>query len=571
MSQGNGHDHHEMSFFRKYIWSTDHKTIGIQWLFTALLFIFLGGGLALMIRMSLARPGSVLDSNYYWIMTMHGTIMIFFVIIPILVGAFANFLIPLQIGAEDMAFPRLNALAYWMIWPSAIIMLASFFVEGGAASFGWTSYPPGTGTEVMSTSGMTAPSGGSGGLGQTLWLVSVFFVGMTSIVGAVNYVTTVVKLRAPGMTYFRMPLTTWSIFITAILAVFGTPVLASGALMLLADRVIGTTFFQPSHDGNVLLWQHLFWFYSHPAVYIMVLPAMGIVSEIISCFARKPIFGYKPMVVAMSGIAGLGFIVWGHHMFMSGMNPVLGMTFMISTMMIALPSAIKTFNWLATLWRGNIQFTVPMCHAIAFVSMFIVGGLSGIFMAATPVDIHIHDTYFIVAHFHYVVFGGTMFAVFGAICFWFPKMFGRMMNSAWGYIHFVVSFIFFNLTFFPMHMLGQAGHPRRIAWSYDVLKDQGYAFLKEYQGMNEFITICAFVLGFAQIIFVLNVIWSSLKGEKAEKNPWKATTLEWSAASPPPHLNWDGKIPTVHRGAYEYGSPEGKDDFIPQDADLTKA
>jgi cytochrome c oxidase subunit 1 len=428
-------------------------------------------------------------------------------------------------------------------------MASSFFVEGGTAATGWTAYPP------LSTD----PQYTGVGLGQTLWIVSVLFIGTSSIMGVVNYITTIVNMRAPGMHFFRMPLSVWALFITAILQLMATPVLASALGMLLFDRTLGTHFFNPAGGGQVLLWQHLFWFYSHPAVYIMILPAMGFVSDILSTFARKPIFGYKAMVFSLMGIAGLGFIVWGHHMFQSGMNPALGTAFMISTMVIAVPSAIKTFNWLGTLWGGAIRFTPAMINALAFVSTFIIGGLSGIFMASTPVDMFIHDTYFIVAHLHYVLFGGSLFGVFAAINYWYPKMFGRTMNQAVNHVHAILSFIFFNLTFFPMHILGMGGHMRRI---YDPTL---YEFLKPLQPMNEFISINAFLLGGVQILFAGNFVCSLFLGRKAERNPWHANSLEWSAASPPPHGNWGERVPAVYRGAYEFSSPEVAEDYLPQD------
>jgi cytochrome c oxidase subunit 1 len=429
------------------------------------------------------------------------------------------------------------------------VIASSFFVEGGTAATGWTAYPP-----------LSADPQYTGvALGQTLWIVGVLLVGTASIMGAVNYITTIVNMRAPGMHFFRMPLSVWALFITAILQLMATPVLASALGMLLFDRTLGTHFFNPAGGGQVLLWQHLFWFYSHPAVYIMILPSMGFVSDIMSTFARKPIFGYKAMVFSLMGIAGLGFIVWGHHMFQSGMNPTLGTTFMISTMVIAVPSAIKTFNWLGTLWGGAIRFTPAMLHALAFVSTFIIGGLSGIFMASTPVDMFIHDTYFIVAHLHYVLFGGSLFGVFAAINFWYPKMFGRMLNPTVNLVHAVLSFIFFNLTFFPMHILGMGGHMRRI---YDPTL---YDFLKPMQPMNEFISVNAFILGGVQILFAANFICSLFWGKKAERNPWHANSLEWAAPSPPPHGNWGEKVPTVYRGPFEYSLPGMTEDYMPQD------
>jgi len=557
---------HELSFIRKYIFSMDHKIIGIQFLFMSLLFMIVGGFLAMIVRWQLGFPDREIPlvkylpdslnpadpSHYNAVFTMHASIMIFAVIIPILTGAFGNFLIPLMIGARDMAFPKLNMLSFWVGFAGGAVMASSFFVEGGTAATGWTAYPPLS--AIPEYTGVAR--------GQTLWIVAVLIIGTASIMGAVNYITTIVNMRAPGMHFFRMPLSVWALFITAILQLMATPVLASALGMLLFDRTLGTHFFAPAGGGQVLLWQHLFWFYSHPAVYIMILPAMGFVSDILSTFSRKPIFGYKAMVFSLVGIAGLGFIVWGHHMFQSGMNPALGTAFMISTMVIAVPSAIKTFNWLGTLWGGAIRFTPAMLNALAFVSTFIVGGLSGIFMASTPVDMFIHDTYFIVAHLHYVLFGGSLFGVFGAINYWYPKMFGRMMNQAVNTVHAVLSFIFFNLTFFPMHILGMAGHMRRI---YDPTL---YDFLKPLQPMNQFISVSAFLLGATQILFAANFVYSLFFGRKAEANPWHANSLEWSAPSPPPHLNWGAHVPTVYRGPYEYSSPEVAEDYLPQDRPL---
>jgi len=375
--------------------------------------------------------------------------------------------------------------------------------------------------------------------------------------GAINYITTVINMRAPGMTYMRMPLVIWSLFIVAILLLLALPVLTSALALLLFDRMAGTSFFSPAGGGDPLLWQHLFWFFGHPEVYVLILPAMGIVSDILSVFSRKPVFGYNFMVYAMLSIAFLGWVVWGHHMFMSGMNPGLGMVFMTSTMLIALPSAVKVFNWLGTVWGGRIQFTTPMLFALSFVSMFIIGGLSGIFMAATPVDIFIHDTYFIVAHFHYVLFSGTAMAVFGAIYFWFPKMFGRMMNERWGKIHFFLTFVFLNGTFYLMHVLGVVGFPRRLADPYH------YETFKHLQPMNQFITVCAIGMVASQIIFAINFLTSIFRGPRCGRNPWRANSLEWMAPSPPGHGNFDFQ-PIVYRGPYEYGSPEVEEDYYPQ-------
>ena len=573
-AHAHGH-HHTQSFISKYVFSTDHKVIGIQFLFTTLLMLMVGGALALGVRWQLAFPwesmpifgkvfakdgGQISPDFYTMLFTMHATVMIFLVIIPVLAGAFGNFLIPLQIGADDMAFPVLNMLSYWFMWPAIFCFGMSFHAEGGAAAAGWTSYP------VLAGLKEAAPGSGTG---QTWWLVGVTFAGVSSMMGSINYMTTIINMRAPGMTLFRMPLTIWSMFITAILQSFALPVLTAAGFMQLFDREFGFCFFRPAGliinnaaptigGGQTLLWQHLFWFYSHPAVYIMLLPAMGMVSDMLACMCRKPIFGYKPMVYSMAAIAGLGFIVWGHHMFTSGMNPALGMTFMISTIMIALPSAIKTFNWIGTIWGGRIQFNTITLNCLGFVAMFVVGGLSGIFMAAVPVDIYIHDTYFIVAHFHYVLFGATLFGVFGGIHFWFPKMFGRMMNDTVGKIHFVLSFIGFNCTFFPMHLLGVAGMPRRYADPYM------HPYLEHLLPMNQFMSWCAFLLVGVQIIFVINFFWSIFFGPRAGRNPWHANGLEWSAPSPPGHGNFDVP-PVCYRGPYEYSSPlAGDEDYLMQ-------
>jgi cytochrome c oxidase subunit 1 len=566
--------------------SRDHKVIGLQFLITTLLMLMVGGALALGVRWQLAFPwermpllgdalfaaegGQITPEMYTMLVTMHASVMIFLVIIPILAGAFGNFLIPLQIGADDMAFPTLNMLSYWFMWPAILCFafalgLGPEWLTGvggmnAGNAQGWTSYP------LLSALPEAAPGSQAA---QTWWLIGLTLIGVSSMMGSVNYMTTIINMRAPGMTLFRMPLTIWSMFITAILQAFALPVLTAAGFMLVADRVMGTCFFIPAGivvnnaaptvgGGQPLLWQHLFWFYSHPAVYIMLLPAMGMVSDMLSCMSRKPIFGYKPMVYSMAAIAGLGFIVWGHHMFTSGMNPALGMTFMISTIMIALPSAIKTFNWIGTMWGGRLQFNAVMLNCVAFVSLFIIGGLSGIFMAAVPVDIYIHDTYFIVAHFHYVLFGATLFGVFGAIQFWFPKMFGRMMSDTLGQVHFVLTFIGFNLTFFPMHLLGVAGFPRRYADPYH------FPYLEHLLPLNQFMTMAAILMGVAQFILLYNFFSSMFIGKRCGRNPWNANGLEWTTPSPPGHGNFDVP-PVVYHGPYEYSSPLAHDkDFLPQ-------
>jgi len=559
------------SFWRKYVFSLDHKVIGIQYMSYSLVMLVVGGLLAMLVRWQLAFPGRplafmgkiapagmpggiMLPEFYNSLFTMHATIMIFFAIMPLLIGAFGNYVVPLQIGARDMAFPRLNMMSFWTAVPGGILIIASFFVEGGAAQSGWTSYAPLSAIQPR---------------GQTLWLFSLLFMGLSSLLTSINFITTVINLRAPGMHFFRLPLTVWALFIDAILLLLALPVLSAAMIMLLFDRILHTTFFLPAGmivsgtawtnagGGQPLLWQHLFWFFGHPEVYIMILPAMGIVSDVMAVFARKPIFGYRSMAYAMCGIAGLGWIVWGHHMFQSGMNPYLGTTFMISTMVIAVPSAIKTFNWLGTLWRGQIHLSTPMLNALAFVAMFAIGGLSGIFMASTPVDIFIHDTYFIVGHIHYVLFGGSLFGAFAGLYFWFPKMFGRRMNETWGKVHFWLTFIFFNGVMFPMHILGMRGMQRRI---YDYTQ---YTHLQGLQPLNIFMSFSAFALGISQIILIANFFWSLKFGERSGDNPWKSNTLEWQTSSPPPHENF-AAIPVVYHGPYEYSVPGMAEDYLPQ-------
>ena len=597
------HEHVHHGFIRTYIFSTDHKMIGKQFLILGMAMLLLGGLLALLVRWQLAYPEKPLpligvsshfaetgepDSTSSWdktwaewlskdekeqnwltknipqgvvtpafynsLFTMHATIMIFFVVMPILVGCFGNFLIPLMIGTRDMAFPVLNMLSFWVAMIAGVVMMAGFLVPGGHAAAGWTSYTP-----------LSADPQWTGvDWGQHLWCISLIILGISSLMGSINYITTIINMRAPGMTLFRMPLVIWSLFIVAILLLLALPVLTAALSMLLFDRMAGTHFFNPAGGGEPLLWQHLFWFFGHPEVYILILPGMGIASEILPVFSRKPIFGYHAMVWAMIGIAFLGWIVWGHHMFQSGMNPALGTTFMISTMVISVPSAIKTFNWLGTLWGGNIHFTVPMLHDLAFVSMFVIGGLSGIYMASTPVDMFIHDTYYIVAHIHYVVFGGSIFGIFAGVTYWFPKMFGRMLNEKLGKIHFWITFVAFNCTFFPMHLLGVGGHMRRI---YNPMQ---YEFLKHFEGMNQFISWSAFVLGFAQLLLFFNIFYSLRRGQKAPDNPWQSNTLEWTAVYPIPHGNF-AALPAVYRGPYEYSSPEVEEDWLPQTRKLATA
>ncbi len=560
--------HHEPSFLRKYVFSTDHKVIAIQFLFYSLFFLLVGGALAMLIRWQLgfpgqplpgagvlgdeAAPGGVIAPKFYLsLVTMHATYMIFFAVMPLLVGTFANYLIPLKIGAPDMAFPRLNMWSFWLMIPAGVLALAGLVVEGGSAAAGWTAYAPLANTPDYT--GVTT--------GQILWCLSIAVFAASSLLGSVNYITTIINLRAPGMVWFRLPLSVWALFITAILAILAVPILAGAVIMLLFDQILHTHFYLPAVGGQPLLWQHLFWFFGHPEVYILILPAMGIVSEIIANGSRKPIFGYHTMVYAIIGIAFLGWMVWGHHMFQSGMNPILGTSFMVSTVLIAVPTAIKVFNWMGTMWRGRLWLHTPMLNAIAFVAMFVIGGLSGIFMASTPVDMYIHDTYFIVAHIHYVLFGGSLFAIFAGIYFWFPKMFGRMMNERLGKLHFWTTFVAYNATFFPMHLLGIAGHMRRI---YD---PNAYRFLQPLQPLNTFISVSAFVLFAAQLPFIVNFFWSMFRGRPAGMNPWRDNGLEWTVPSPPPHGNF-AATPKVLHGPYEFSHPDTGEDFLPQDQPL---
>ena len=571
--------HAPQGWIRTYVFSTDHKTIGIQYLLTSLVFMVVGGALAMLMRWQLGWPGHplptavakllpesmapsgiMLPEFYNMLFTMHGTIMIFFVVIALLTGAFGNFVVPLQIGAKDMAFPVLNMVSYWVFVVSGTVAVASFFAVGGAAAAGWTSYTP---LSAIAT------------VGQNYWIIAVIILGASSIMGAINYITTIVHLRTKGLGFFRLPMTTWAIFITSIIVLLATPVLTGAVIMLLLDRTLHTSFFMPTGlivdgtplsytGGYAILWQHVFWFYSHPAVYIMILPAMGMVSDILSTFSRKPLFGYHSMVYAIGGIALLGFLVWAHHMFVSGMNPTLGTTFMMSTMVIAVPSAIKTFNWLGTLWRGSIRFTSAMLNAIAFVAMFVIGGLTGIFAASTPVDMYLHDTYFIVGHLHYVLFGGSLFGIFAGIYYWFPKMFGRMMHEGLGKLHFALTIVTYNCVFFPMFILGVGGMQRRI---YDPTQ---YALLKPLQPINVFISVSAFMLFASQLIFAINFLWSLFAGKKAGANPWESNTLEWAVPSPPPHGNFEREL-TVYHGPYEYSHPRAAKDWLPQHEPLPAA
>ncbi len=560
------HSHAPQGFIRKYIFSLDHKVIGIQYFFLALTAVFVGMFLSLLMRAHMIWPtanwplvGEIKPETYLAFLTMHGTIMVFFVLTTAPQGGFGNYVLPIQIGAPDMAFPVLNMLSFWTTFVGFIVILCAFFVPGGAPLHGWTGYPP------LSA----VPSAGPGeALGADLWITAIAIFCVASLMGALNFITTTLDLRAKGMTLMRMPLTVWSWFITAILGLLAFGVLLSAGILLLMDRNLGTSFYVPlivvngqvmgHKGGSPLLWQHLFWFFGHPEVYIAILPGMGVASQVLSTFSRKPIFGYRAMVYAMLSIGFFGFMVWGHHMFMSGMSPYSAFAFSILTMCIGVPSAIKTFNWLGTMWKGQIRFDTPMLYAIGFVSLFVSGGLSGPFLAQPVLDIQLHDTYFVVGHFHLIMGVAAIFGIFAATYYWFPKMFGRMMNESWGRVHFFITLAGTYAIFMPMHYLGMAGQTRRYSQFTEV------AYQQKLLPLQTFMTYAAFVTIAAQFIFVINLFWSMFKGPKASDNPWDATTLEWTTATPPPHDNFGGKTPVVNHGPYEYGVPGAPKDFVMQ-------
>jgi len=553
-------------FIRKYIFSLDHKVIGIQYFFLAITAVFVGMFLSLLMRIHLFWPSAVLPlvgeikpEMYLSLLTMHGTIMVFFVLTTAPQGGFGNYFLPIQIGAPDMAFPVLNMLSFWTTFVGFVVILAAFFVQGGAPLHGWTGYPPLSAVQQ---------AGPGEGLGADLWITSIAIFCLASLMGALNFLTTTLDMRAKGMTMMRMPLTVWSWFITAILGLLAFGVLLSAGILLLMDRNLGTSFYVPlvvvngqimgHKGGSPLLWQHLFWFFGHPEVYIAILPGMGVTSQILSTFSRKPIFGYKAMVYAMLSIGFFGFMVWGHHMFMSGMSPYSAFAFSLLTMCIGVPSAIKTFNWLGTMWKGHIRFQTPMLYAIGFVSLFVSGGLSGPFLAQPVLDIQLHDTYFVVGHFHLIMGVAAIFGMFAATYYWVPKMFGRMMNETWGRIHFFITLLGTYAIFMPMHYLGIAGGTRRYSQYTEV------AYLQKLMPLHGFMTYAAIITIAAQFIFVINLFWSMFKGPKASDNPWEATTLEWTTATPPAHDNFGGVTPVVHNGPYEYGVPGAARDFVMQ-------
>jgi cytochrome c oxidase subunit 1 len=562
------------SFLRKYVFSTDHKVIGKQYLAIALAWALLGALTVVLMRWQLAwpetpLPGSSLLPDTFWegdswlarslvfgvvepqfynkMFTMHGTIMVFFVAMPLLLGAFGNFLVPLMIGARDMAFPRLNMLSVWTLALASAVLLLSFFVPGGAAASGWTAYPP-----LSAVAEYTEVD-----WGQNLWILAVALEFTSFLMGGVNILTTTINLRAPGLSLLRLPLMVWFQCIAAVLFMLSVGPLIAGAVMLLLDRLAGTSFFLPSGGGQPLLWQHLFWFFGHPEVYVVMLPGMAVALELFPVFCRKPIFGYRLIIAATITAGILSFIVWAHHMYLSGMDPRLAMPFSITTILISVPFALMVFAMIATLWGGSISFPTPMLFALGTLGVFLIGGLSGIFNGSAPADIYIHDTYFVVAHFHYTLFSATFFGGFAGIYYWFPKMFGRMLNETLGKLHFWLTFVCFNAVFIPMHLVGMGGMMRRIA------NPLLYDHLQPLQPLNVFISVCTFVLLLGQVPFVANFFWSLVAGRKAVSNPWQANTLEWSTTSPPPHHNYD-TIPVVYRGPYEYSTPDSPDAGLPQ-------
>lgn len=583
----------EKSFIKTYIFSTDHKMIAKQFLLFGLLWIGIGGFMSLMIRWQLAYPEQpmpvigasmeylengepqgpvdrmwqsleeeedegwlmtnipygIIDPSFYNVLfTMHATILVFFVAMPILLGTFANFLIPLMIGARDMAFPVLNMLSFWFTVLSGIIMAASFFVPGGASPAGWTAYPP--------LSAVVEYTGVNWGI--NLWILSLGAFTVASMMGSVNYITTVVNLRVKGLTWFRLPLAVWFIWITSMISLLALPVLLAAAVLLLFDRTFGTSFYVATAGGDPLLWQHLFWFFGHPEVYILFLPAFGITLEILPVFSRKTVFGYKYTIYALIVASILSFVVWGHHMFVSGMDPVAASTFFsLFTILISAPFALIIFNTIASLYGGNMRFTAPMLYALGVLAIFIFGGLGGIFLGSSMIDMPLHDTYFVVGHFHFIIFGAVFFGNFAAIHYWFPKMFGRMMNETLGKLHFWLTILSFVPVFFTMHLLGMAGHVRRI---YNPML---YEYLHDVQWMNVFITYAAFILFMSQFIWLYNIIHSLFRGKKAEENPWQANTVDWTAPTPVPHGNFVEPM-TVYRSPYEYSVPDVEADWIAQ-------
>jgi cytochrome c oxidase subunit 1 len=607
--EAHAHGHHAppSGFIRKYVFSLDHKVIGVQYIMLAMFSAFTGMIMSLLMRYQLTwgdhpvrllglifkagAPGGQMSPEFYLsLVTMHGTMMVFFVLTTAPQGGFGNYMLPIQVGAEDMAFPTLNMMSFWVTLVGLVVLVSAIFVEGSTAFSlsvnpnsslakfagtylggggsgtigpigGWTGYPP------LSALGKIAGPGQ--GAGVTLWITSIAIFCVASLLGSLNFITTLLNLRCRGMSLMRMPLTCWSWFTTAILSLLAFPVLLAAGVLLLLDRQAGTSFFIPGGEvvsdqllphkgGSPILWQHLFWFFGHPEVYIAILPGMGATSHILSTFARRPVFGYRAMVFAMFGIGLLGFFVWGHHMFVSGMSPYTGMAFSVLTLSIGVPSAIKTFNWLGTIWGGKLRFPTPMLFALGFVSLFVAGGITGLVLGQTTLDLAMHDTYFVLAHFHLVMGVAAIFGIFAGIYFWFPKMFGRMMNETLGKIHFFLSFVGVYGIFMPMHSMGVVGMPRRYASFGE------YVFIGRAHPLVVAVTVSAFITAAAQLFFLFNFFWSLRKGPKAGPNPWEATTLEWTIPSPPPFDNFAGRVPTVYRGAYEFSVPGAPEDYVMQ-------
>ena len=566
-------------FLWRYVFSTDHKVIGVQYLILAVVAAFTGMAMSFLMRLRLVWPdrafgwigdlfpvgapeGLMTPEFYLALMTMHGTVMVFMVLTTAPQGGFGNYFLPIQIGADDMAFPRLNMLSFWLTATSFFILMAAFMVEGGAPISGWTAYPPLSALDAAAIAGM----------GQDLWIASIAVFCLASLLSALNFIVTTLLMRTKGMTLMRMPLTVWGWFSTAVISLLAFGVLLAGGVLLLMDRLLDTSFFIPAglvvngqlmetySGGSPILWQHLFWFFGHPEVYIAILPGMGIVSHVLATFSRRRVFGYRAMVYAMGAIVVVGFLVWGHHMFVSGMSPYSAFVFSVLTMAVGVPSAIKTFNWIGTMWGGKLRFTSPMLYAVGFVSVFVSGGITGIFLGQPTLDLFLHDTYFVVAHFHLIMGVAAIFAMFAGLSYWFPKITGRHMNELLGKLHFWGTLIGVYAVFGPMHFLGMFGHPRR----YAEITGVDYLAANGAEDIHKFVTVAAAHLIGIQLLFLINLIWSLVAGKRAADNPWEATTLEWATTTPPPHDNFAGRVPVVFRAPYEYSVPKARRDYAMQ-------